>query len=379
MDQYLKLLTSRRALYAAVALTALYVLSSIVLAGEEYSIDLNDGPGTKGFGITRGGTGLTGFQKNKRIGGLPPSARRAYEDKDSLVYDDYSVDSFSEEDSEVFSREKNRIVIILGANLEGGVNKWKGPNEWSIERSSIWNKKTYASLHGYDLVIKDYTKAKKYSNDHREGWQKFDILKEVMDEYNNGDWFWYLDLHTLIMEPQLRIEDLIFANLNDTVTRDLLYFNPNSLQLDIPFTNYDEPINMILSQDCGGFNLHSFLIKKTSWSLTLIDTLFDPIVYLKKHTTWRNDEKNALEHYYDNFGWVRSRMGFIPTKLISSLPKGACPDYKNDQRFFYNETTRDFVVDMVGCDFNRNCWDEMEHFKQLSIDLHKNWFKKLIS
>lgn len=360
-----------------IVIVVLYTLSWLWSDDEKYVFDLSDGAGTRGFGITRGGTGMLGYQKNNRVGGLPPQARKVYEDGEPLEYSGFEVDDVAE--TGIFDKDSNKLVIILGANLEGGVNKWKGPNEWSIERSSILNKKKYARLHGYDLVIKDYTKSKKYSNEHREGWQKFDIIKEVMDEYNTGDWFWYLDLYTLIMEPQVTLEELVFANLNDTVSRDLLDFNPAHLELDIPFTDYDEPLNMILAQDCGGFNLHSFLVKKTRWTYALFDTLFDPVVYMKQCGQWKNGEKNALEYYYNTYGWVRSRIGFVPTKLISALPRGACPDAKYDTHLFYNETTRDFVVDMVGCEFNRNCWDEMEFFKKLSEHLHKTWLKRLIS
>lgn len=373
--------TRTRAAYALGVLVVVYFFLTVVFGsrgGESEWFDMSDGRGTRGFGITRGGTGIDGFHKDKRVGGLPPSARRVYEDKDPLVYDDYDVDEFVlEEPHEVFNKERNKIVIVLGANIEGGVNRWKAPNEWSIERSSIVNKKKYAALHGYDLVIKDYTKSKRYSDDHREGWQKFDMIKSVMDEYANGDWFWYLDLRTFIMEPQLSVEEVVFDQLDELISRNLIYFNPSKLDLEVPFVHADEPINMILAQDCGGFNLHSFLVKKTSWTMTLFDLLFDPVVYLQQHTSWLNGEKNALEYYYNTFGWVRSRVAFVPTKLISALPKGACPDFKKDDAFFYNETTRDFVVDMVGCEFHRNCWDEMEYFKQLSTDLNKSWFKKL--
>lgn len=336
---------------------------------------LGDGITTKGFGIVKGGTGFVGFQKEHRDGRLPPVVRRQYDDKEMNIFDAYDVNSFEHEDTETFDKDTNKIIIVLGANLEGGVNKWKGPNEWSIERSSILNKRQYADAHGYELVVKDFTKAKKYSKDHREGWQKFDIIKDVIQEANNGDWIWYVDLYTLIMEPQVSLEELIFNQLDEVITRDLTYFNPSKLDLDLPFLGYDEPINFILSQDCGGFNLNSFFIKKTKWSSCLLDVLFDPIVYLQNMENWTNGEKNALEYYYNAFSWVRARIAFVSTRLISSLPHGACPDYAYDDRFFYNESQRDFLVSMVGCDFNRNCWDEVEYFKELSLNLHKKWFK----
>lgn len=359
-----------------IAILSLYFVKTVLIDEDSsYLFDLSDGPGTSGFGITKGGTGNQGYQKDHRTGGLPPTARKIYENKDITTYEEYGIDE-NQQHNEFFNKDKNKIIIILGANIEGGVNKWKGPNEWSIERSSILNKKHYAKKHGYELIIKDYTKSKKYSNDYREGWQKFDIIKHSFDQYSSGDWFWYIDLYTLVMEPQISLENLIFKKINETIERDLNYFNPNQLELDVPFTNYDEPLNLILTQDCGGFNLQSFLIKKTEWSITLLDILFDPVHYLQNIATWKNGEKNALEYYYNKFGWIRSRVGFLPTRTISSLPKGACPDFEGDERFFYNESSRDFLVNMMGCEYNRNCWDEMEFFKQLSKDLHKKWYQK---
>ncbi|CAM9011385.1 glycosyltransferase family 34 protein [Wickerhamomyces anomalus NRRL Y-366-8] len=359
-----------------IAILSLYFVKTVLIDEDSsYLFDLSDGPGTSGFGITKGGTGNQGYQKDHRTGGLPPTARKIYENKDITTYEEYGIDG-NQQHNEFFNKDKNKIIIILGANIEGGVNKWKGPNEWSIERSSILNKKHYAKKHGYELIIKDYTKSKKYSNDYREGWQKFDIIKHAFDQYSSGDWFWYIDLYTLVMEPQISLENLIFKKINETIERDLNYFNPNQLELDVPFTNYDEPLNLILTQDCGGFNLQSFLIKKTEWSITLLDILFDPVHYLQNIATWKNGEKNALEYYYNKFGWIRSRVGFLPTRTISSLPKGACPDFEGDERFFYNESSRDFLVNMMGCEYNRNCWDEMEFFKQLSKDLHEKWYQK---
>ncbi|CCH44850.1 putative alpha-1,6-mannosyltransferase MNN10 [Wickerhamomyces ciferrii] len=338
-----------------------------------YLFDLSDGPGTKGWGVTRGGTGNPGFHKDHRQGGLPPTARDQYQDKDGLIYQDYEIESGLS--GKTFDKKK-KIVIVLGANIEGGVNKWKGANEWSIERSSILNKKHYAQKHGYDLIIKDYTKAKKYSNEFREGWQKFDIIKQTFDQFSENDlWFWYIDLYTLIMEPEISLEKLIFNKIDEIVYRDLQYFNPNSLDLDIPYINYEEPLNLILTQDCGGFNLQSFLIKKTDWSITLLDLLFDPVFYLQNVEIWKNGERNALEYYYNKFGWIRSRVGFLPTKTISALPQGACPNNALDEQFFYNESSRDFLVNMMGCEYNRNCWDEMEFFKKLSKVLHKKWYQ----
>lgn len=40
------------------------------------------------------------------------------------------------------------IVIILASSQGGGVMRWKSPNEWALEYTSIANKKHYAGLQG---------------------------------------------------------------------------------------------------------------------------------------------------------------------------------------------------------------------------------------
>ncbi|EDK46141.1 conserved hypothetical protein [Lodderomyces elongisporus NRRL YB-4239] len=98
-----------------------------------------------------------------------------------------------------FKSTSPKVVIILAANEGGGVLKWKSPQEWSVERSSIANKKHYAKQHGYGLTIKDMTIKKRYSHEWRESWEKVDILKQTMRQFPQTEWFWWLDLHTYII------------------------------------------------------------------------------------------------------------------------------------------------------------------------------------
>lgn len=323
------------------------------------------------YGIVRGGTGNRPYQSDHRVGGLPPVQKQ----HDPSVYD-YGLEQNPLQQLNVVEhtwKKSNRIIIVLGANRNGGVNDWKNPNEWEVERESIFNKKAYAAKHGYELVVKDFTRQKKYSDEFREGWQKFDAIRDTMAHYDHGDWIWYLDLYSLIMEDKVRIEDLVFKQLNKIVYRDLQYYNPKKLELDLPMVDTSEPINLILTQDCNGFNLNSFLIKKTDWSGTLMDLLFEPIIYLNQVSVWRSDEQSALEYYYNNFSWVRSRTAFLPTRVINSLARNSCPSTRSDYHLFYNETSNDFLVNMNGCEINRNCFDEFQFYKGIKRTLH-SWF-----
>lgn len=269
------------------------------------------------------------------------------------------------------------IVIILAANEGGGVLKWKNEQEWAIEKLSISNKKAYAKRHGYGLTIKDLTVAKRYSHEYREGWQKVDILKQTMREFSTAEWFWWLDMDTLIMEPEKSLEEHIFSRLNNLTERNLEGFNPLNIETDIPFVDFNEEMNLLITQDCGGFNLGSFLIKNTEWSKLLLEFWWEPSMYEQKHMIWEHREQDALESLYSNEGWIRSRVGFLPLRSINAFPPGACSDFSDDKRFFYNDNENDFLVNMAGCNFGRDCWAEMQYYTYMLEQKNKKWYKKL--
>ncbi|CDK27570.1 unnamed protein product [Kuraishia capsulata CBS 1993] len=267
-----------------------------------------------------------------------------------------------------------QVVIILAANEGGGVQKWKGAQEWSVERSSINNKKQYAQKHGYTLTIKDMTVKRRYSHEWREGWEKADIIKQTMRQYPKAEWFWWLDLHTFIMETQIPLEEYFFENLDNKTYRSVEYFNPLQLPVDVPYVDVTKPVEMIIAQDCGGFNLGSFLVHRSEWTEMLLDVWWDPALYEQMHMIWEHKEQDALETLFKTQPWIRERIGFVPLRTMNAFPPGACSERADDPQFFYHN--RDFVINMAGCEWGRDCWGEMEHYKALSKALHpKKWYK----
>lgn len=252
--------------------------------------------------------------------------------------------------------------------------QWKGAKEWSIERSSIANKKAYAARHGYHLAIKDMSAKKRYAHEWRESWEKVDIIKQTMRQFPDAEWFWWMDLHTYIMEPQISLDDKIFRKLENNTYPDVSYFNPLNIPVTIPYVDYNQPIDLIISQDCGGFNLGSFFIRRSEWTEKLLDIWWDPVFYEQKHMEWEHKEQDALEYLYSNEAWIRGRVAFMPLRAFNAFPPGACSEMSDDSRLFYQEKDRDFVVNMAGCEWGRDCWGEMEHYKALSRKLHKKKF-----
>ncbi|KAI0462183.1 alpha-1,6-mannosyltransferase [Komagataella kurtzmanii] len=273
------------------------------------------------------------------------------------------------------SNKDPRVVIILAANEGGGVQKWKGPQEWSVERSSIANKKKYASKHGYGLAIKDLTLKRRYSHEWREGWQKVDILKQTMRQHPNTEWFWWLDLHTLIMDMDVDLEEYLLNSVGSKSYRSVTSFNPIGIENHVPYTDTSQPVDLIVAQDCGGFNLGSFFVRQSEWTEALLDAWWDPALYEQMHMAWEHKEQDALETLYDHQGWIRSRTGFIPLRSINAFPPGACSDQADNPKFFYRESDRDFVVNMAGCEYGRDCWNEMEYYRKLAKRHEERWWK----
>ncbi|KND95376.1 putative alpha-1,6-mannosyltransferase MNN10, partial [Tolypocladium ophioglossoides CBS 100239] len=81
-----------------------------------------------------------------------------------------------------------KFVIILAANVGGGVMEWKGAREWAIERDSVRNKRQYVTRWGYDLEIVDMSTKKKYAHEWRESWEKVDFMRSALRKYPKAEW-----------------------------------------------------------------------------------------------------------------------------------------------------------------------------------------------
>ena len=211
--------------------------------------------------------------------------------------------------------------------------------------------------------------------------------------------FWWLDLHTFIMEPHISLQQHIFNRLNDNVYRDINLWNPLNITHP-PDVGYLDPvtssssgdnlmssIDMIIPQDCGGFNLGSFFTRRSPFMERLLDIWWDPVLYEQKHMEWEHKEQDALEHLYSAQPYLRSHIAFIDQRMINSFPPGACPveNKENkerlgenilDPRFHYNELERDFMVNMAGCEWGRDCWAEIYNYRELSNRLNRSKWEK---
>ncbi|EGO52769.1 hypothetical protein NEUTE1DRAFT_72749 [Neurospora tetrasperma FGSC 2508] len=281
-----------------------------------------------------------------------------------------------------------KFVIILAANVGGGVMEWKGAREWAIERDSIRNKKKYVAKWGYDLEIVDMSTKKRYAHEWRESWEKVDFIRSTLRKYPKAEWVWWLDLNTFIMEPSKSLQDHIFDHIEDVTYRDINEYNPLNISHPPADPYLDElskspigdgnpnSIHLMLSQDCSGFNLGSFFMRRSTWTDHLLDVWWDPVAYEQKHMEWEHKEQDALEQLYTAQPWIRKSTAFLPQRMINSFPTGACSEKGNDPRIHYDQKDRDFLVNMAGCEWGRDCWGEMYNFRELSYHLNRSLWER---
>lgn len=189
------------------------------------------------------------------------------------------------------------------------------------------------------------------------------------------------------MEPTYSLQSHIFNDLGSTTYRDINVYNPLNIShpprddyLDQESTSAvgdgkASSINLVVPQDCGGFNLGSFFVRRSAWTDRLLDIWWDPVGYEQKHMEWEHKEQDALEYMYIHQPWVRSHLAFIQQRTINSFPPGACGD-GSDALIHYQEKDRDFLVNMAGCEWGRDCWGEMYNYRELSNRLNRSRWEK---
>lgn len=189
------------------------------------------------------------------------------------------------------------------------------------------------------------------------------------------------------MEHSYSLQKHIFNELGKNTYRDINEYNPLNVQHPFPQPYLDEisrsptgdndpsSINLLVAQDCSGFNLGSFFMRRSAWSDRLLDIWWDPVHYEQKHMQWEHKEQDALEYLYLNHPWIRSGVGFLPQRRACSFPPGACGPGEN-ATIHYNVKDRDFLINLAGCEWGRDCWAEMYRFRELSNYLNRTPWEK---
>ncbi len=164
------------------------------------------------------------------------------------------------------------------------------------------NKQRYADRRGYDFLCVDYVR----DSNRSASWNKILWLEKLLPEY---DWVFWTDADSLIMNGEIRLEDVIGDSSHD----------------------------LIFTKDENGLNAGQFLIRNCCWSLWLLDSIWDQTQFLDH--PW--SEQAALMYVLREMSEAHriEHVRFLPSKNVMNA-------YVNHYRSDYQPG--DFIVHFVG-------------------------------
>lgn len=166
---------------------------------------------------------------------------------------------------------KSRIAII-------------GAHDYKYDSIGKWahlNKASYAQKHGYDFFL--YSES---LDPTRLGyWNKIIAIKNHLKDY---DWIFWLDSDALIINFDIKLENLIDEEFDFITTRD--HFDLDSI------------------------NSGQFLIKNCDWSFNFLNAWYS-LNHIQKQPGFDN---GALKILVNEFESIRPRVKIIPLRMLSS-------------------------------------------------------------
>lgn len=153
------------------------------------------------------------------------------------------------------------------------------------------SKEEYAKHHGYDF----YCQTENFLPDRAIGWAKIDILNKKLPDY---DWLLYVECDAMIMNPTIRLENLID-------------------------NNYDVIISNSKYRDhFQGVNTGVMLVKSCDWSTGFFKNLLDKEHYF--HGNWW-EQGAIIEQIRDNPA-VRSHFKLVNNRFFNSYYHRGTPE-----------------------------------------------------
>ena len=109
-------------------------------------------------------------------------------------------------------------------------------------------------------------------------WAKVPALRHAMTRFPNTPYFFYLDDHTLIADPKIKLEDHLVskARIEELAITDIPVVPPDSVIKTLQGVPGDQ-VDLLLVQDREGLSINSFVLRAGDWSRYFLDTWFDPL------------------------------------------------------------------------------------------------------
>lgn len=178
------------------------------------------------------------------------------------------------------------------------------------------NKILYAKQHGYETELNLYDVTRHH------GWEKIFHTKSIL-ENTNIDWIWVTGCDSMVTNFDIKLESII-----------------------------DENYDIIISKDQHNINIDSFLIKNSSKSIEILQTIIDQYNYYCNNN-WK--EQACFIDLYYNFYFQNIKI--IPQRTLNSYNYSTLKHLPKKPNF-----------DGCGLDGNWQPYDLLIHFVDQSLD-----------
>jgi hypothetical protein len=108
-------------------------------------------------------------------------------------------------------------------------------------------------------------------------WAKVVAMRHAMTKYPDATYIWYLEQDSFIMNPSLKVEDIMKpARLESLMIKDHPVVPPDSIIKTFAHLKGGD-VEFVLTQDKDGLSTGSFLVRNGEWAEFFLETWFDPI------------------------------------------------------------------------------------------------------
>ncbi|KAF2727594.1 hypothetical protein EJ04DRAFT_505494 [Polyplosphaeria fusca] len=164
---------------------------------------------------------------------------------------------------------------------------------------SLKNKDHYARRHGYDFIVD-------YESHTEKGtcYWKFNMMERLIKQ-GKWDWIWWVDFDTLITNTEIKVADVIEEAMANAT-------NPDA-------------IDWIITHDCNGLNMGSFVLRGHERSLSFIDELWEYSTHKKEDGHDPSEQDAMVELLKQEKAAARTHR--VPQWKLNSFPQEiACFD-----------------------------------------------------
>ena len=222
--------------------------------------------------------------------------------------------------------------------LKGGIISVCDSGVEAICAQSTANKQAYADIHGYDLIVDEDI----VDRSRPTSWSKLLAMRKYLPEY---DFLFYMDIDTIVMNPEKRLEDIVDFNFDQ-----------------------------VLAADKNGVNCGMWMVRNTPWMLWFVDELWAQEQLVAPKNVWNmlfKYEQRAFHHLYASQIWRKVVKGPIYPKAntVRARTKVVNACVFNSQPAFYEPG--DFVVHLAGLKGTVKCMWFSHYYKQALKTIRK--------